>query len=1003
MKRSLIKLSYITAILTAGSSPAFSSAPVQDGEQSGQQGVEEIIVTASRLAAVNRKISPVSVTTSQDIAASGQLGADDLLRLLPEAGYVAFHDQNTVGGVNSVRGDAASMNLRGLGTGNSLFLLNGRRMVNHSSFQTENLVPVMSPNTNEITVAGIRQLEILRDGAAALYGTDAVAGVVNTLMDTAYQGVSVSGRYNFSDGTDLSEWQLNTKVGHSFNQGQGHFVFYASYNKRDGIRTSARDYAATSDLRPFLVGTPFEGDSNFDNRSNRTPWGAFEAIGGADITLADGTVLTDANGRFYTEPCDQGACLTPSNPGRGTYYDWMSGWTLIPDRERFTAYSHVSHKVTDQISWYGEASYYKASSSRNREPSAIISSHRILVPASNYWNPFGATTLADGSENPNRLPDINIPDSGLDVLLRSYRVVDGGERTIDVDNNSFRLLSGVKGTLGAWDVDSAILYARSKTTDVTHNRVSNTLFQQALALNTPDAYNPFSGGDPVNPSLGDATASAEGTIDSFLVDVYRRGRTSLTLADVKFVNQSILNAPAGAIGLVLGAEWRRESYTDDRDDRLDGTIPFVDLVSGQQFGSDVMNSSPTADSRGRRHVWSVFAEASLPLISPDMQIPLVQSAGLNFAARYEDISDVGDTLKPKISAYWTVNDTLTLRGAWSKGFRAPNLVQINDKGISRVNNRVDYVRCQAMLEQGLIAGLDDCSAEGTESVRSGSETLKPEHTKNTTFGAVFTPDFIEGLTLSVDYFDIRQQGVVGVFGDQNHITLDLLLRASGAENPQVTRAAVTAADEALFAGTSLAAAGEIIFVADTYSNLDNRVVQGYDFNLTYELPVSFLERAYLRLNASHISKFDQQPGALGQQLLDAVATGDLPGEAAPEGFGALDGFNARPKWRGSATLGFKHQAWRGSVFLSHVGGFFDTSATQNDTGAYWRVNSWTVTNLTLGYDFSEGSSLSGMSATIGVNNVFDRDPPLADESFGFYGSVHSANGRMIYLNLGYQF
>ncbi|MBD60110.1 MAG: TonB-dependent receptor, partial [Citromicrobium sp.] len=202
---------------------------------------------------------PVTVLDADAIDNISASSGDELFRAIPQAGDVGFNEQRTTGGINDARGDVASINLRSLGTGNTLVLLNGRRMVLHPGYQTENLVPVTSVNANAIPVSGVRRLEVLRDGAAAIYGTDAVGGVVNTVLRDNFDGVTAEVQYGGSEGTSLRELDANLAIGRTFNYGRSNISLFVDYLDRQGMPASDRPYAASYDLRPFVEGTPFEG------------------------------------------------------------------------------------------------------------------------------------------------------------------------------------------------------------------------------------------------------------------------------------------------------------------------------------------------------------------------------------------------------------------------------------------------------------------------------------------------------------------------------------------------------------------------------------------------------------------------------------------------------------------------------------------------------------------------------------------------------------------------
>jgi outer membrane receptor protein involved in Fe transport len=941
----------------------------------------------------------------QNVAATS---GDELFRAIPQAGGVAFNEQNDVTS-NNARGDAASINLRDLGTGNTLLLINGRRMVLNPGFQTELLVPVVSPDTNEIAPGSVRRLEVLRDGASAIYGADAVAGVVNTVLRGNRKGGFIEGEYRLSDGTNAYATQLNGGYGFDFADGRANLTVYGSYFHENATPASARAYSADDDKRPLLVGTDFAGDTQFNNRNTFGPFGQFDL----QITNNNQTPIRDDD--FYIQPSTQTGCrfdlgngLCARNgetPAAEVRYNRAFGTTLISEKTRYNAALLLNYEFSNNIEGYFEGTFYRSESSRNITPAAILSAVPVGISRNAYWNPFGPVTFPGGVPNPNRRPGTTIPAAGADLIMERYRFVDAGNRTVDVDKNSYRLVAGLKGNFGAWDFDAGFVYSEARSTDLEGNRVSLTLFQQAVNRSTPDAYNPFNGGCIDDPANGDCTPNPASSIDPFRISVFRKGGTSLALADFKVSNSSLFTLPGGDVGIAAGIEWRRETFFDDRDPRIDGTITWTDsVIPGVRDGSDVAGTSASPDTSGAREVWSAFAETFVPLVSEDMDIPLINSLNLQLAGRMEHFRDIDETaIVPRAAASWSVVPGLMLRGAWSQGFRAPNLVQVNDEGTTRSNTRDDFVRCQAQVLKGQLANLGLCPGEGVISFRSGTDQLEPEDSESINLGVVLEPKFIPGLTLTADYWRVKQTGLVGTFGDDNAIALDLLLRLTGSSNPAVIRSAPTAEQIALYAGTGLAAAGDIIQVLDPYINLDSRVSKGWDFGLAYNVPDFGLGKFRLRFNAARLNGFVQSAGADGQTLLDAVAAGTLPPEVRVEGLGQLLELDGRPKWRFSGSMNWGSGPIDLSIFAQYVGEVWNTSVSRDvpivsdDPNAnFWRVNDMLTINtaFTFTIDDTDGP-LDGTRLRVGVNNLFDKDPPLADETYGFLSQLHSPRGRVV--------
>lgn len=988
-----------------------------------------IIVTGSQIKGAKiDDVLPVTVINEEDIEAINPASGDELFRAIPQAGSVAFNENKTSGGINDARGDIASINLRELGTGNTLLLVNGRRLVNDPGFQTELLVPVVSPDTNTIAPGSVRRIEVLRDGGSAIYGADAVAGVVNTVLKSNLRGGFIEGNYRLSDGTGLFNTSIRGGYGLDFNDGRSNLTIYAGYFFENGAPTSDRFYSRSSDRSndPRLAGTPYEGDSQFRGTSTFNAWGQFDIQGSR---ASGATTIGDDD--FHIQPDSFSDCRLDLGGGicadNGTSLDLPLRYDLDADRSlysrkhRYNAMALFNHELSDSLEFYAEGTFYRTKSSRFNQASAPLTAVPIGISRNAYYNPFGPVTFPDGTPNPNRLTNgiDGVGASGRDVIMERYRVNDAGPRFIVVDKNEFRIVTGLRGDLWGWDFDTGFVYHQANKTDLTKNRISTTALQNQINLSTPDAYNPFNGGcyDPDRefaPANGDCTPSSDAALDAIRIDVFRKGETTLALADFKVSKSDLLTLPGGNVGLAAGVEWRRESFIDNRDPRLDGTITFTDSVTGDFFGSDVLNSSPSPDTSGHREVYSAFAEAFIPIVSDDMDIPLVKEFNVQLAGRMERFTDIDQTaVVPRVAASWTVFDSLMLRGAWSRGFRAPNLVQVNDAGTSRVNTRDDYVQCYAQILKGQISTFDDCAGEGTVSLRTGTAVLQPEDSESINLGVVLTPAFLPGLTITADYWRVKQEGIVGVFGDDNAIALDLLRRLQGSSNPNVIRDAPEADDIALFDGTGLAPVGNVALVRDPYLNLDSRRVKGWDFGLFYQVPEFGLGSFDLAVNAAYLDSFFQTPGADGQELLDAVADGTLPTSIVISDIGEQRGINGRPKWRWTASLGWKDGPVRATLFGRYVGKFVDTSVTQDatdingnpnpDPGAFFPVDSWFTLNASLSYTISNNTGLDGTRLRFGVNNLFNEPPPLADESYGFNGDVHNARGRQFTFEIRKKF
>jgi outer membrane receptor protein involved in Fe transport len=985
-------------IVSAGAAAQQGAAP----QAAREEDLVEVVIVGSQIRGTKiTEVLPVTVVDKEDIIATAAVSGDDLFRSIPQAGDVQFQEARTTGNLNDARGDTSSINLRSLGTGNTLMLLNGRRVVPAPGTQTENFVPVQTANTNAFPVAGVRRVEVLRDGAAAIYGTDAVAGVVNTVLENDYEGARLEAQYGGSDGTPHRETTVNLKAGTRLNDGT-RVAVYAGFYTRNRLLATDRDYAASEDHRWKVADTPWAGDTAFDNRTTSSPWGSFTVIP-STVAVRQGTTALTTSGVFRVEPTSNTAAGCSSTTYNGNLclragtitgavdrelrYNENADRTLRGAVDRYNAFATISREIGD-VEVFGEAGFYRASLSGLREQSAPLASAVISIPASNYYNPFGASTIG-GVANPNRLPNlVNVPAAGLPLRITTYRPVDTGPRVYEVTDDSTRLLAGVRGERAGFDWESAIVYSWAKTDDFTTNAVSNTLFQQSLAKATPDAYNPFNGGNQQVYSGADTTPNNAGTIAGFLVGVNRISETTLAMWDLKVSRPDVVALPGGDVGIASGLEVRRESYVDNRDPRLDGTIKYTDVVTNITYGTDVMGASPSPDVRAHRSIMSAYLELAVPVVSPVMEIPLVKSVDMQLAARTERYSDFGTVTKPKVALNWTMTDWLALRGSASQAFRAPNLPQFYSSGTQVSNTRTDFSFCRLNAVT--------CTGASTIEVRSGNQGLGPEEADNLSAGLVLEPSLPESagkLTLSVDFWSIKQTEVIGIEGGQVQLLYDYLLRLDGQSNPNLVRDAPV--------GTNRV--GQLLQINDNYFNITPRQLEGLDASLRYELRRTKFGNFTFTVNAAKLTKFEQQATEMARKVIDANNAGRFGPGIVVTAAGNQIGINGNPEWRGSASLTWRQQQWRAGMFVNYVGSVFDTGPAAVN-GQLFEVDSWTTMSIYGQYDFRRRDDiLDQTSLRLGVRNIEDKDPPVTSTNFGYFGSLANATGRYVYVTLSKSF
>jgi iron complex outermembrane recepter protein len=973
------KLKHLSlCVITALSAQlTFQAHAEESASAAEEQKVERISVLGSNIK-VNHDTGalPVTVISEQDIENSGALSGAELLADLPQQGDVAFNSSRSVGGVNDARGDVSSFNLRGLGTGNTLVLLNGRRLVLHPGTQSENFVPVTTANSNTLPVRGLKRVEVLRDGAAAIYGSDAVAGVVNYALKDDYEGSELNVNFGTEEGTAREALNLSGATGFYLNDEKTHLSLSAGYYKREMIMASEKPYAQSSDLREntrfpnevIVTGTdddgnPIYGNADLHNLNSSTPWGEFRTGTLSTFHLQPDTLSgcedSDSRGNPTTALDVEGVCVDRGSQPSSAGYDRNSERSLSSGVERANFYGMLTHELNDNVELYGEALYYFAKADRVREQTANLTSQRFKISADAFYNPFGET-----------------------VDLRKYRPVDTGPRNIEVTDKSYRILTGLRGYYNDWDWDSAVLYSKATTEDKA-NRIHTQRFQEAInSTDVSTAYDVFNGADINNPHTGDTTGNSQSVIDNFMIDVVRDSETELALFDFKVSRGDIFELPAGEVGFAAGIEYRYESFSDVRSNELNTTDTFLDVVGGakdvDQFASAVLGSSPTPDAAGSRNVFSAYSELAIPLFEG---LPLMERLDMQLAARYERFSDVGDILKPKAALSWIVNDFVQIRASYTEGFKAPGLPQVVAVDISRVNTRSDPITD---------------SRYGLLEVRSGSDDLKPEESESVSWGIVFQP--LDGLTFTADWWQIDQTDTVGLLHSQTQVLYDAMLtHQTGTGSSVITRGG----DD-----------NEVIALKNDYINLQSRESAGLDLGLMYELDTSMGDFKF-KLNGAKLTKFYQAVDDVTAQVIAAQNSDDQAlvealqyngDEVTITGSGDLVATNGLPELRVTSSLDWKKDAWGAGLRYRYVSGFTDTSLdyTVGEEDLKYEVDSYSRVDMYVNYRLPK-TIMKSTKVTFGIKNLSDKKPPIADETFGYNSSVHSSLGRYFYMNFNTKF
>ncbi len=1016
--RGFRKLALSTAIISAMSVQAYAQeTPAGDGQEkiAEEQRMEKIAVVGSKIGSERTEAAlPVAVIGQEAIEALGSVDGNELIRSMPQMGDITWNESFIPGSSNAARGDMGSMNLKGMGASNTLLLVNGRRSVIHPTTATvDGSVSTTTFNSNAIPMYGLDRIEILLDGAAAIYGSDAIAGVVNVVTKDNLQGGAVKLKYGQAQGSNRSDLDLTGYYGTDIDDGKGNFSLMFNAFHRTAQKASDMWFTETSDRRDFLPGTDLAGTAALDGRSSYTPWGNYLA---PYQIYQNGEAITTASGYFHSELASSSDCLTEGSTSETCYAsgtvptDYRSDSArensyVTPQVTRMNLFSTFNYFINPDLEFFGEAGIYAAESKYMSGPSVFSSSQVVYIPANAYYNPLGATYLEDGTLNPNRIAGLdNVPEEGLDLRILAYRFTDIGNMEVNVENRQYRLLSGLRGWFGSnFEWESAVLYSQGKARD--ESEVINVYdMVTAISGTTADAYNIFSGGNTSHVNYGHSGFNSEEVINSFIDISVRESTSQLASWDFKINNSELMSLPAGDLGFAAGIEVRYESLKDDRDPLVDGTDPYVNWYTGESFNSNLGGSSPTPDSYGSRNVKSAYVELAVPIVGPDFGIPLMQTLDMQLAGRYESYSDVGDISTPKIALAWGVDENLTLRGSWSEGFKAPNLEVLNASEMARYNTRTDYIYCEAALRQGAIENYSACTDSYAVTWHmAGNSELKPETSTNQSFGFQLIPQFLPedwgNFRVTLDFWEIQLDDQIGVAHSQDVLIYDLYLRTvEGSSDPRIIRADPTLDDVARFEGTGLDPVGEVLYMNTNYSNLNSLKAKGMDFTFDWRSVATDFGRFNLNFSASQLRSFQQELTPQMQTAKAAQEAGLLDSFISITSSDEVGQDGMKPEWR--ATTRF---SWNYEDFAYRISAIYTDSVVDGRyaNGDDFVVPSTTLWNTSFQYELDE-STFGGFIVEAGVKNLFDKNPPL-NSSGNYLANLYLPYKRYFYASIEKQF
>jgi outer membrane receptor protein involved in Fe transport len=385
----------------------------------------------------------------------------------------------------------------------------------------------------------------------------------------------------------------------------------------------------------------------------------------------------------------------------------------------------------------------------------------------------------------------------------------------------------------------------------------------------------------------------------------------------------------------------------------------------------------------------------------EFQIPLTESINAQLAIRNEDFSDFGDTTVGKLALGWEIAPWMTLRGSFSTAFRAPNIIQINEKVVARSGTRYDRAAFRVNEVQSVENVIDSDSRYSMQRVATGAQGLEAEESDNTSIGIVLTPT--DSLIVTVDAWSIEKDGTIGLFGRENQTVNDMVLRfANGLNNcatfagdPLVVREAPDDGDLAGFAAAGVCPFGEVKYVTNNYTNMALRTIEGMDVGIYYDISTNYGDFDF-RYIGTFLDKFDQEPSGEFAALQAKKDSGEIPASIPLKGFGDLLNKDGIYDNKHTIRLSWDKGPWGASLTGLKKGSFVQTSLGVRD-GVEYVVPAMTTMDATVSYNFDLGGHKARLR--FAVKNLEDERAPTADRYYGYYADAHSDWGRNYYLDL----
>lgn len=758
-----------------------------------QEG-QRVEITGSSIRRIDAETAlPVQVLTREDIARTGAVNVEQLLQTVSAISSSGTLTASSVSGATT--GGISSISLRGLSSIRTLVLLNGRRIAPYGMGFTGDSVSV---DVNSIPLAAIERVEVLKDGASAVYGSDAIAGVVNFILRKDYTGLELSAQLgDTSDGGAATRragvlWGSGNLARDGYN-----LMIGALFQKEEALFGRQRAFAASG--------------TNLDTQNDTSSGNTFPA----NITAADGS-FGSVNPTAPTCPGPYSSFI----PFRSTVacrFDPAPLVQLIPQAERASIYGAANLRLNNDLEAYLQASFNRNKQNNVIQPVPL--SDQFNIPLNNplagqapynTFTPFPASTILLTSASPFYPTAFvqGITGGATPDLLVRYRAAANGNRDITDISESPRMVAGLKGTGLGWDFDAGVLHSKNKLTE----RVNDgfPVLTKILPLLNSGAVNLFG---PNTAAVNDQIRATNFIGTAFEVS------SQLDSVQAK-ASRDLMQMPSGPLALALGVELRREQYAFT-------ASPEIRTGDVSGYGGNF------GDTDRSRHVESVFTEVS---------VPLAKGLEGTAAVRFDRYQGVGNSTTPKLSLRWQAMRELVLRGSIGKGFRAPSLQDLYLPSQDSVTTPglSDPARCPTTNDQ-----VRDCGTQYPVRFQ-GTPTLRPERSVSATLGLVAEP--VRDLSIAADLFKINLKDQIN-----NGITPSVILAdtASLAKYASlVQRGPVDPAFPAL--------PGPISLIDQSNLNIGRIIVTGVDFDNKWRLQAGDMGRLTLAYSGTYFITYDAQ-------------------------------------------------------------------------------------------------------------------------------------------------